>query len=227
MRYITLILLALCAGCSSFAIKRTPVQLVPARTNVLQIVTTNIVQREVWSTNTVQVAPQRTNDAGVVLPPLFSLQPVRDLVNTQILQTNLQPVVTAPVWFTNLALGDGVTTAIQTAGDLAPVPWGGLAAQAVTALAGVGFGVVNWFGRRRALKQAGEAQTTADTFKDATKATVLGLEELRKVALKVPGYTDEMDKNIMRVITGIQVAAGVQPVVAAIVDEHTGYTTQS
>lgn len=217
----------LCAGCSSFGIKRTPVQLIPARTNVIQVITTNVIQREVWSTNTVQVAPQRTNDAGVVLPPLFSLQPVRDLVNTQILQTNFQPVITAPVWFTNLALSDGVTTAIQAAGDLAPVPWGGLLAQGATALAGVAFGVVNWFGRRKALKQAGESQTTADTFKDATKATVLGFEELRKVALKVPGYTEEMDKNIMRVVTGIQVAAGVQPVVAQIVDDHTGYTTQS
>jgi hypothetical protein len=226
MRYLCAVLLLLCAGCSSFGITRTPVELVPARTNVIQVVTTNVIQREVWSTNTVQVAPQRTNDAGITLPPLFSLQPVRDLVATQILQTNLQPVITPPVWFTNLALSDGVTTAIQTAGDLAPVPWGGILGQGVTAIAGVAFGVMNWFGRRKALKQAGEAQTTADTFKDATKATVLGFEELRKIALRVPGYTEEMDKNIMRVVTGIQVAAGVQPVVAAIVDEHTGYTTQ-
>lgn len=225
MRYLCILLLLVCSGCSSFGVKRVPEQIVPARTNLIQVVTTNVVQREVWTTNTVQVAPQRTNELGVVLPPLFSLQPVRDLVSTQVLQTNLQPVIIPPVWFTNLAMGDGLTTAIQTAGDLAPVPWGGLLGQGVTAVAGAGLAFYNWLGRRRALKAAGEAQTTAQTFQDATKATVLGLEELRKVALKVPGYTPEIDQNVMRVVTGIQVAAGVQPVVAKIVDEHTERTT--
>jgi len=223
-QFFTLVVLVLLTGCSSLVVKRTPVELAPARTNVVQIVTTNIVQREVWTTNTVQIAPQRTNDAGVVLPPLFSVQPVRDLVATQVLQTNLQPIVSPAVWFTNLSLADGAQTAIRAAGDIAPVPWVGLASQAVTGLAGVAFGVVNWLGRRKALKAAGVAQSSADQFRDATQATVMGFEQLRKVALNVPGYTPEMDRNVMNVVQGIQVAAGVKELVHSMVEEHTETT---
>lgn len=212
------------SGCSSLVVKRTPVEIAPTRTNIVQLVTTNIVQREAWTTNTVQVAPQRTNEIGVVLPPIYQLQPVKDLITTQILQTNLQAVVLPSVWFTNLSLADGAGTAIKTIGELAPVPYGGLAGEAVAGLAGLVFGAVNWFGRRKALKAAGVAQSSADQFRDATQATVMGFEQLRKVALKVPGYTSEIDKNVMQVVQGIQVAAGVKDVVHAIVEEHTEST---
>lgn len=211
-------------GCSSLVVKRTPVEIAPTRTNIVQLVTTNIAQREVWATNTVQVAPQRTNELGVVLPPVFQLQPVKDLITTQILQTNLQAVVLPSVWFTNLSLADGAGAAIKTIGELAPVPYGGLAGEAVAGLAGLVFGAVNWFGRRKALKAAGVAQSNAEQFRDATQATVMGFEQLRKVALKVPGYTADIDKNVMQVVQGIQVAAGVKEVVHAIVEEHTEST---
>lgn len=221
-----LLILALVSltGCSSLIVKRTPVELLPARTNIVQVVTTNVVTREVWTTNSVQVAPQRTNDLGQILAPVFQLMPVRELISTLSLQTNLTPIISPPVWMTNLSLAPTATSAIETAGNLAPVPWGGLLGQGLTALAGVGFAAYNWFGKRKALKAAGEAQSTAQTFEDATVATVKGLEELRKVALKVPGYTEQIDRSVMQVVQGIQVAAGVKKVVADIVDDHTGTT---
>lgn len=222
---IILLSLFLCSGCSSLFVSRTPVEIVPSRTNTVQVVTTNIVQREIWTTNTVQVAPQRTNDVGVILPAVFQLTPVRDLVSTAILQTNQQTVILPPVWFTNLSLGSGVSTAIQTAGELAPVPYGGLIGQALTALAGIGFTAYNWFGKRKALKASGAAQSTAKTFQDATVAVVKGLEEVRKVALQAPGYTPTIDKNVMNVVQGIQTVMGVKKLVADLVEEHTGSTT--
>ena len=217
-----LALLALSTGCSM--LKRTAVEIVPARTNIVQVVTTNIVQREVWTTNTVQVATQRTNELGVVLPPVWHLQPVRDLVSTQVLQTNLQTIVLPPVYYTNLALSDSMTGAIHTAGDLAPVPWGGLAGQALTGLAGIVFGVVNLLGRRKAIKAAGEAQQNANDFKRAAEVVVQNVEAVRQAALKTPGYTPALDRNVMRGIQAVQKAADVVHIIAPIVEEHTGST---
>lgn len=225
MKYLPLIFLMLLTGCSSLFVQRTPVELIPSRTNIVQVVTTNVIQREVWTTNQVQIAPQRTNEVGQVLPPVFQLMPVRDLVGVATLQTNLTPIIFPAVWFTNMSLGAGATTAIHTAGELAPVPWGGLVSQGLTALAGIGFTAYNWFGKRKALKAAGEAQSSAETFQDATVAVVKGLEEVRKVALQVPGYTPSIDKNVMNIVQGLQTAAGVKKVVADIVEEHTGSTT--
>lgn len=223
---LSILALVALTGCSSLIVKRTPVELLPSRTNIVQVVTTNIVTREVWTTNSVQVAPQRTNDLGQILAPVFQLLPVRELISTVALQTNLTPIISPSVWMTNLSLAPTATTAIETAGNLAPVPWGGLLGQGLTALAGLGFTAYNWLGKRRALKAAGEAQSSAETFESATVATVKGLEELRKVALKVPGYTPDIDRNVMHVVQGIQVAAGVKRVVADIVEEHTSDTTR-
>lgn len=213
----------LLTGCSTL-IKREPVEIVPARTNVVQVVTTNTVTQEVWRTNTVQVAAQRTNELGIVLPPVFSLQPVRELVSTQMLQTNLQNIILPAVYYTNLSLGSGVATTIQTAGDLAPVPWGGLVAQALTGLAGIIFGGVNLVHKRKAIKEAGEAQQNAADFKTAAEVLVQNVETVRQEALKLPGYSPQTDKRVMAVITGMQKAADVAHIIAPIVESKTGST---
>ncbi len=90
-------------GCGSMLVKRTPELIRDAQTNIVQTVETNIVQREIWTANIVQVAPQRTNDIGQVLPPVFQLQPVQQLQSAQILLTNFIPIVTPSLWFTNLS----------------------------------------------------------------------------------------------------------------------------
>jgi hypothetical protein len=223
-RIILLLIVPLLTGCSTFWVKREPVEIVPSRTNTVQVVTTNIITREVWTTNSVQIAPQRTNELGVVLPPVFSLQPVRDLVSTQTLQTNLQQIILPPVYYTNLSLGSGAATAITTAGDLAPVPWAGLAGQIATGAAGIAFGIVNLFAKRKALKEAGEAQRNAEDFKTATEVLVHNVETVRQEALKLPGYSPQVDKRVMAVITGVQKAADVAHIIAPIVEAKTGST---
>ena len=210
-------------GCRSFLVDRTPVELVPARTNLIQVLTTNVVVREVWTTNQV-VIPQSTNSSGVVLPSVIQLMPVRDLVSTALVQTNLQSIVLPAVYYTNVVLGSGVAGAITMAGDMAPVPWGGLAGEALVGLAGLVFGVVNLFAKRKALKAAGEAQTNAELYKDASVVLVKNVEQVRQAAIKTAGYTPAMDRNVMRGIQAIQGAAKVSEVIAGIVNEHTGET---
>ena len=215
MKPLILISLMLClTGCNTLFTRKTPELLVPSSTNIVQVVVTNTVQREVWTTNRVELP------GGVV-----SLQPVRDLVIEQTLHTNMLVQIQPAVWFTNITVSPALTGAIQTAGDLAPVPWGGLAGQGLAALLGIAAAGYNWFGKRKALKEAGVAQTTANNWASATKATVMGLEHVRSVALKIPGYTPEIDRQVMQVVQGIQVAAGIKPQIENLVANYTSKTT--
>ena len=219
-----LLLLISTTGCSSFWVHRDPVEVAPARTNTVQVITTNVVTQEIWKTNTVLVAPQRTNELGVVLPPVFQLLPVKELLTTQSLQTNLQQVILPAIYYTNLSLGEGLSTTIKTAGNLAPVPWGGFGGELVTGAAGVIFGLVNLFHKRKALKEAGQAQRNAEDFKTAAEVLVSNVEHIRKEALKLPGYSPRVDKQVMATIVGVQKAAGVVGLIAPIVDATTGST---
>lgn len=213
-------------GCSSLLVKREPVELIPARTNIVQVVTTNVVTREVWSTNQVQVAPQRTNELGQVLAPVFQLFPVRELVSTATLQTNLTPIISPAVWYTNLSLGDGASTAIKTAGDLAPVPWGGLAGEALVGLAGLVFGAVNMFAKRKAMKAAGEVQKTSDLYREAAQVLVQNVEAVRQKALEVKDYTPAIDAKVVASMAALQRSTKVVDVIAPIVDQFTGNTVK-
>jgi len=226
IKFLLLSLLAVSAtGCRSLLVERTPIEVVPARTNFVQILTTNVVTQEVWKTNSVVVTPQRTEN-GVVLPAVMSLQPVRELQSVAQVQTNLQTIVLPAIYYTNLALGSAAKTAITTAGDLAPIPWGGALGEGLVALSGLVFGAVNMFAKRKALKAAGEAQSTADLYKDASVVLVKNVEQVRQAALKVPGYTPAIDRNVVRGMQAIQTAAKVGGVIADMVNEHTGETLE-
>lgn len=225
MKLLLFVALALLtSGCSTFWVNREPVEVSPARTNTVNVVTTNVVTQEIWKTNTVQVAPQRTNELGVVLPPVFQLLPVKELLTSTVLQTNVQQIILPAVYYTNLSLGNGLATTIRTAGDLAPVPWGGFAGELITGAAGMAFGLVNLFSKRKALKEAGKAQRNAEDFKTAAEVLVTNVEHIRKEALKLPGYSPRLDKQVMATITGVQKAAGVIELIAPIVEAKTGST---
>ena len=211
---IVLFSVVLLTGCGTLLTNRTPELLRPASTNIVQLVVTNTVEREVWKTNRVELP-----GGGM------ALQPVQSFIAERVLQTNNIVMIQPSVWYTNVSVSPTVTGAIQTAGDLAPVPWGGLAGQGIAAIIGIVAAGYNWFGKRKALKDAGVAQSTADTMQSAVKAGVLGFEHLRKVALHTPGYTPVIDDQVMRVVQGIQVAAGVKPIIAGMVEENTGETT--
>ena len=211
-RILPLILLLSLTACSSLIVKRTPELIRDAQTNIVQVVVTNTVQREVWTTNRVELP----NGA-------IQIQPVREIFAERVTYTNMLVSIAPAVWYTNLSLAPTASGAVQVAGELAPVPWGGIVAQGITALAGLVFAGYNWFGKRRAEKEAGVQADLAETSHSAAVAVVKGLQEVREVALKIPGYTDKIDANVMKVVRGIQLAAGpeVKAEVAAIVDEHT------
>ena len=199
-------------GCSSLFVNRTPELIRQASTNIVQVVVTNTVQRDVWTTNRVELP----NGA-------IQIQPVREIFTERVTYTNMLVSVTPAVWFTNISLSPVAAGTIQAAGDLAPVPYGGLIEQGLTALAGVVLAGYNWFGKRKAEKEAGIQTDAAETAKSAVVAVVKGVQEIRKVALNVPGYTEKMDSNVMNVVKGIQVAAGadVKNLVATVVDQNT------
>ena len=213
------------SGCRSLLVERTPVEVAPARTNYVQILTTNVVTQEIWKTNTIVQVPQRVEN-GITLPPVVTLQPVRELQSVTQVQTNLQTIVLPAVYYTNLALGSAAKTAITTAGDLAPIPWGGALGEGLVALSGLVFGAVNLFAKRKALKAAGEAQSNAELYKDASVVLVKNVEQVRQAALKVPGYTPALDRNVVRGMQALQTAAKVGGVIADMVNEHTGETLE-
>ena len=82
------------------------------------------------------------------------------------------------------------------------------------------------FAKRKALKAAGEAQSTAELYKDASVVLVKNVEQVRQAALKVPGYTPAIDRNVVRGMQAIQTAAKVGGVIADMVNEHTGETLE-
>lgn len=226
---LTLSLLALLlfpTGCRLLLVERTPVEISPARTNFVQVLTTNTVVHEIWHTNTVVVTPQRFEN-GVVLPSVVSMQPVLKLQSVAQIQTNLQTIVFPAIYYTNLALGSMATWAMTTAGDLAPVPWGGVLGEGIVALLSLVFGLVNMVAKRKALKAAGEAQTKADLYQDTSVVLVKNVEQVRQAALKAPGYTPAMDRNVILGIQAIQSAAKVGGVIADLVNKHTKNTFEN
>jgi cell fate (sporulation/competence/biofilm development) regulator YlbF (YheA/YmcA/DUF963 family) len=210
----TLVCLFGCTACAQlkswFTQPGAVERLAPAGTNVVTIVTTN----------TIAIPPQTNSATGEVTPGSVQYQ----------LSTNVTTVVQPPVYFTNLALVPAVSTSIQTAdtaASAAGVPWSHTAAEVILAAIG---GLLSWTNLQNRQKLLTEVSNHANTqsalsqAQDVAQTLVQNFEQLRQVALTVPGYTRQIDDKVMTAIQVAQQLAGVKDQINALVDEHTNTT---
>lgn len=197
MKYLFLACLALVAlllaGCESVR-----VVLRPAQTNDIAIRVTNSVpelasvERVSTSLNPIAGGPEiRTTNVTVVTNFV------------QAIEEKVIRVVIPEVAYTNVTLSPIVSMGVQTAGAVAPVPWAGTAATAVIGVLGSVFGLVSERRRRAALGEK-------ETWKDTASVLVDNVETIRKAALTIPGYTPQIDKQVIRGIQLAQSAAGIE-----------------
>jgi len=185
-------------------------QLAPAATNLVTVVTTNIV-----------VTPAQTNAAtGAVTPPTTSVQ----------LTTNVTPVVQPAVYFTNLDLAPIVQNGINaadTAASAAGIPWSHTAAEIVLAIIGGLLSWTNYRNRQKLLSEIGNHAGTQSALSQAqavAQTLVQNFEQLRQVALTIPGYTRQIDDKVMTAIQVAQQIAGVKDQINTLVDNNTNPT---
>jgi hypothetical protein len=185
-------------------------QLAPATTNLVTVIVTNTI-----------TLPAQTNAAsGEVTPPSVQMQ----------LVTNLASVVQPARYFTNLALAPIVQNSIgaaDTAASAAGIPWSHTVAEIVLALIGAALSWTNFRNRQRLLSEIGNhtnTQSELSVAQDVAQTLVQNFEQLRQVALTVPGYTRQIDDKVMTAIQAAQQIAGVKEQINALVDEHTGTT---
>jgi hypothetical protein len=185
-------------------------QIAPATTNVVTLVATNAI-----------VIPPQTNAAtGEVTPPSVQYQ----------LTTNVSMVVRPAAYFTNLALAPGVASGIaaaDTAASAAGIPWSHTVAEIVLAGLGVLLSWTNFRNRQRLISEVSDHSSTQGALsvaQDVAQTLVQNFEQLRQVALTVPGYTRQIDDKVMTAIQVAQQIAGVKDQINALVDEHTGTT---
>jgi hypothetical protein len=213
------LLLFLLAGCQApgFFVKETPVTLREAQTNVVSVLRTNYVGTTVYLTNFVTV------------PGSTDVQPVvtASVKQTPVVSTNLEARILPAIVVTNLAVGDGIAGAATAVGGVAPVPWGGAAAQTLLAVAGAAFGVVNHFRAKKALKAAAiaegdtaVAQDSADTFAKTAQVLIANVDHIREAAKGLPGYTPAWDDKVMSVLQTAQVLSGTKATIGSMVDQH-------
>lgn len=185
-------------------------QLAPASTNIITVVMTNIV-----------TLPPQTNAAtGEVTPASMQVQ----------LTTNITPVVQPATYFTNIALAPIVQNGINaadTAASAAGIPWSHTVAEVVLAFIGAVLSWTNFRNRQQLLSEIGShtnTQKSLSVAQDVAQTLVQNFEQLRQVALTVPGYTRQIDDKVMTAIQAAQQIAGVKDQINALVDEHTGTT---
>jgi hypothetical protein len=185
-------------------------QLAPATTNLVTIVTTNIL-----------VIPAQTNAAtGEVTPPTTNVQ----------LSTNVTPVVQPAVYFTNLDLTPIVQNGINaadTAASAAGIPWSHTVAEIVLALIGALLSWTNFRNRQKLLSEINNHSGTQDALSQAqavAQTLVQNFEQLRQVALTIPGYTRQIDDKVMTAIQVAQQIAGVKDQINTLVDSNTNPT---
>ena len=185
-------------------------QLAPATTNLATLVVTNIV-----------TLPAQTNTAtGEVTPPSTHA----------LLTTNVTAVVQPATYFTNISLAPIVQNSISaadTAASAAGIPWSHTVAEIVLALIGAALSWTNFRNRQRLLSEIGNHTNTQNSLsvaQDVAQTLVQNFEQLRQVALTVPGYTRQIDDKVMTAIQAAQQIAGVKDQINALVDEHTGTT---
>jgi len=185
-------------------------QLAPATTNLVTLIVTNAV-----------TVPATTNaTTGEVTPGRVELQ----------LTTNVAPVVQPAVYFTNLALAPIVQNSINaadTAASAAGIPWSHTVAEIILAAIGALLSWTNFRNRQKLLAEASSHSNTQSALsmaQDVAQTLVQNFEQLRQVALTVPGYTRQIDDKVMTAIQAAQQIAGVKDQINALVDEHTGTT---
>lgn len=148
----------------------------------------------------------------------------------EVVTAAVQPVILPAVTFTNqelTTLAASTINAAGTAGAVAGVPFSGLIANALLAGIGIALAWLNARAKRKLLaEQSGHAETAEAlaVAEDVGKTLVLNLEQLRKTALQIPGYTADIDNRVMTIIQQVQEAAKVKAAINQLVDEHTGYT---
>lgn len=220
---------------SGLFIKRTPIIIRESVTNYFTRVQTNSFTNVVTVTNEVVVT--KTNEAtGAVVTVVQPTVEVKPTVFTT-LTTNFETLVVPPVFYNTLAWSDTGKQAIDGVGLAASatgMPGAGLVAPLVTALGGLVFGFMNRRGKKKAEAQlAGSVEAhsaTSDALliaRDAAGTLVENFEELRKVALAIPGYTKDVDAKVMQAVQFAQLAAGpeVKQLIQTHVDEKTEKTT--
>jgi hypothetical protein len=185
-------------------------QLQPAITNLVTIVTTNII-----------TIPAQTNaTTGVVIPPSVNYQ----------LATNMTPVVQPAVYFTNLDLAplvqNGITAA-DTAASAAGIPWSHTVAEIILAIIGALLSWTNFRNRQKLLSEITNHTGTQSSLSEAqavAQTLVQNFEQLRQVALTIPGYTRQIDDKVMTAIQVAQQIAGVKDQINTLVDNNTNPT---
>ena len=185
-------------------------QLAPATTNLVTIVTTNIF-----------VIPAQTNAAtGEVTPPTTNVQ----------FSTNVTPVVQPAVYFTNLDLAPIVQNGINaadTAASAAGIPWSHTVAEIILAIIGALLSWTNFMHRQKLLSEVSNHTGTQNALSQAqtvAQTLVQNFEQLRQVALTIPGYSRQIDDKVMTAIQVAQQIAGVKDDINTLVDNNTNPT---
>jgi hypothetical protein len=185
-------------------------QLAPATTNLVTVIATNAI-----------TIPAQTNAAtGEVTPAVITYQ----------LATNVARVIQPAAYFTNLALAPIVQNGISaadTAASAAGVPWSHTIAEIVLAAIGALLSWTNFRNRQRLVSEIGDhtgTQGALNQAQDVAQTLVQNFEQLRQVALTIPGYTRQIDDKVMTAIQVAQQLAGVKDQINALVDEHTNAT---
>jgi len=185
-------------------------QLAPATTNLVTLITTNAV-----------AVPAQTNAVtGEVTPPSVQYQ----------VTTNVTVLVRPATYFTNLALapivGNGIAAA-DTAASAAGIPWSHTIAEIVLAAVSALLSWTNFRNRQRLVSEVNNHSNTQGALsvaQDVAQTLVQNFEQLRQVALTVPGYTRQIDDKVMTAIQVAQQLAGVKDQINTLVDQHTEAT---
>lgn len=170
------------------------------------------MRRAFYNQTPVQITPASTNAVVVArtnaIPITVTNRVTPDLIEVvsttnYVVHLATNYVVTEATWGTNLTVRPGVVAA-TTAAEGLPVPGAPIAASAVS-LAIAAY--ASWVNRRNQSKADQVAGTLVDNF-----------EHLRQTALKIPGYTPEIDRNVMNVVKAAQRDTGAKEAITRIVD---------
>lgn len=200
-----------CAQLKAWATRPGTVETIqPAQTNQVTTV----------ATNAEEIAAATNGATGEVVPAHVALT----------LVTNVTPVIQPAILFTNLVLApalQGGITAADTIASASGVPWSHTVAEGVLALASILLAWANSNGKRKLEASISDHANTLDALSNAQEVSatlVQNFEQLRQVALTVPGYTRDIDDKVMTAIQTVQEIAGVKSDVNDLVDAHTSTT---
>lgn len=215
-----------CKAVEQFLVKRQTVELRPAQTNQVDVVSTNLAAVVEQKVETVVIKPAEQKPDGTFVPAVIDTRTVYATNFVPTLVTNRVEVVTPAVTYEERTLNPTAVQGAERVASMTGVPW---LDTGVTALGGLGTIFFAWLNRRNKEKAVRLADGITEKESALKQAQVVGevlvenFEELRKAALKVPGYV-EHDAKVMRTVQQIQAAMGVKGKIAQIVEEKTDYT---